>query len=406
MRRVGRRGVRVVEQPQREAARGGRPHAQGSLPVSKARTERDRCRVSGVQVVENSRNLQGGRVDALARARRADDDLALEALGGERDGGGWQLESRQSREMREARSLGSREARRVMSQPPAPRALAANDAGAIERERAFRVGEQCDRRVRGYVPRDRIGRQPVRLRLGEVAPDATDDHPQLLRDGIPLECHVHAVRRDRECDVGSARHATLTVVHVPTAIERDFGLVGSGGNRARAEAVDRRVVDVLQPGTEAGRIPVARAAELALKTAGHGGDDGADVVGDPMRLVIVEKGDALRRGGRREGNVRSVLLRVQTVVDVPGAVEGHLVLVRAGRRDAERVAPDVAVRVIDELRRGATGIPVAGTTRLGLVAARDADGCGRHLRGHAETAHAREGENDGRHHGASAPAER
>src|SRR4029078_8846853 len=105
--------------------------------------------------------------------------------------------------------------------------------------------------------------------------------------------------------------------------------------------------------------------------ARNGGNDGADVIGDPMRLVVVIEGDALRRSGGSQRNVRAILLRMQAVVHVPGAVERHLVFVAAGRRDAERVLPDITVGVVDQLRGGAGGVPVAGATGFALVAARD-----------------------------------
>ena len=275
--------------------------------------------------------------------------------------------------MRKLRAQRGRQARRIVRERPGFRIRPGDDAGAIERERAVRIREQRDGGIGGYVPGDGVGRQPVRLRLGEVAVDAADDDAQLLGHGVPLEHHVHAVGRHRERDVRPVLHATLAVVHVPAAVERHLGLIGAGRNGAGAEAVDRRVVDVLQPGAEAAGIPVAGAAHLALEVAGHGGDDGADVLGDPVGLVVVVERDALRRGGRRERDVRAVLLGVQAVVHVPAAVERHLVFVCAGRRDAEGVAPDVAVRVVHQLGGGAARIPVAGATGFRLIVARDSD---------------------------------
>ena len=227
--------------------------------------------------------------------------------------------------------------------------------------------------IGGHIPGNGVGRQPVRLRLGEIALDAANDDPQILGRGVPLKLDFHAIGRHRERDVRSVLHAARAVIHIPAAVERDLGFVGAGGNGVGAEAVDAGALDVLQPGAEAARIPVAAAADLALEAAGHGGDDGADVFRDPVGLVVVVEGDALRRSGRRQRNVRAVLLRMQAVVHVPGAVERHLVFVRAGRRDAEGVSPDVAVRVVDQLGGGAGRIPVTGTAGFRLIVARDAD---------------------------------
>src|SRR4029079_8407510 len=135
-------------------------------------------------------------------------------------------------------------------------------------------------------------------------------------------------------------------------------------------------IDVLQPGAEARRIPIAGAAHLTLEIAGYGRDDGADVVSHPMGLVVIVERDALWRRGGRERNVRAVLLGVQSVVHVPGAIERYLVFVRSGGCDAESVAPDVAIGVVHELRGRASRIPVTGATRFRLVVAGNSHRCG------------------------------
>src|SRR6185295_12946665 len=146
-----------------------------------------------------------------------------------------------------------------------------------------------------------------------------------------------------ERNVRPVLHATRAVVHVPTTIERDLGLVRAGRNGAGGEAVDTAALDVFEPGAEAARIPIAGAAHLALEAAGHRGNDRADVLSDPVRLVVVIERDVLRGTCRAQRNVLAVLLRVQAVVDVPGAVERDFVLVAPSRIDAECVLPDVAV---------------------------------------------------------------
>jgi hypothetical protein len=281
--------------------------------------------------------------------------------------------------MREPSPQCGREAAGIVRERPGFRARAGDDAGAVERERTVRVGKQRDGGVDGHAPGDGVGGEPVRLRLGEVAADASHHDAQVLARGIPLEGDLHVAGRHREGDVGAVLHAALAVVHVPAAIERHLGLVRARGNGAGAEAVDRRAVDVLQPAAEAARIPVAAAADLALEAAGHGGDDRAHVLGDPVGLVvIVERHVARRRDGERD--VRPVLLRVQAVVPVPRAVERHLVLERPGHADVEGVAPDVAVRVVREPRHGTGRIPLARAPGGRLIVAGDADRSGHGLR--------------------------
>src|SRR5687767_10627240 len=101
MRREHRSRVRIGEEAQLEVTRGGRPDTQGSLAVAETRTERERRRLRGVEVIEHTGNLQRCGVDALAGARRAHGELAFEALSGGRDGSGGKFERGKIREMRE-----------------------------------------------------------------------------------------------------------------------------------------------------------------------------------------------------------------------------------------------------------------------------------------------------------------
>src|SRR6185436_3668758 len=246
------------------------------------------------------------------------------------------------------------------------------DAGSVDGQRAIGIREQADCRIGGHVPGNGVGREPVRLRLGEITLDAADDDAQHLGVGVPLELDVHAIGRHGEGNVGAVLRAAGAVIHVPAAVQRDLALVAARGNGVGTEAVDAAALHVLEPGAEAGRIPVAAAADFALEAARYGGNDGADVLGDTMRLVVVIEGDALRRRGSGQRDVWAVLLRVGAVVQVPGAVQRHLVFVGGGGGDAEGVLPDVAVGVIDQLRGRAGRVPVAAAAGFGLVAARDA----------------------------------
>src|SRR6185503_10954695 len=159
---------------------------------------------------------------------------------------------------------------------------------------------QVDHRIGGHVPGNGVSREPVRLRLREIALDAADDDAQHLGDRIPLELDVHAAGRHVERNIGAVLLATRAVVHVPGTVERHLALVRTRRNGVGAEAVDPAALDIFEPGAEAARIPVTAAADLALEAARYGGDDGADVVRDPVGLVVVVERDALRRGAGGE----------------------------------------------------------------------------------------------------------
>ena len=113
----------------------------------------------------------------------------------------------------------------------------------------------------------------------------------------------HGVR-----DVRTARDATGTVVLVPAAVDRDLVLVAARGKRERAR------VDAVGPLGErrrgAVRLPVARAAHLAVVAAGDrhvqvarsgGRHDAVDRVADAR-----ERGRRARVAGRVDGD-RAVL---------------------------------------------------------------------------------------------------
>ena len=182
------------------------------------------------------------------------------------------------------------------------------------------------------------------------------------------------VGRNGEGDVCPVAHAALAVVLVPALVDRDLALVAALRQSRRLEGVDAVAVGILEPRTEAVGLPVAWAAELALEAARRDGDDGTDVVGDPMALVVVVELDVPAAAGI-DRDVRATRLGMKAVVLVPGVVERRLVLEAAAGK-AERSLPDVVGRVVREMCGRAVGDPVAAAAELALEAAGD-----RHARG-------------------------
>ena len=170
---------------------------------------------------------------------------------------------------------------------------------------------------------------------GAPGRDRGDDRENVRRRVVG-EGDLRVVDRDGERDVRPARDAALAVVLVPALVDRDLRLVGARGQRRRLEGVDPVAVGVLEPGAEAARIPVARAAELGLEASGRDRDHRALVVGDPVALVVVVELDARARG-EVERDVGAVLLGVEAVVLGPRVVQRGLVLV--ARRPAARTCP-------------------------------------------------------------------
>jgi hypothetical protein len=204
-----------------------------------------------------------------------------------------------------------------------------------------------------------------------VGPVASGDRQDVGR-GVVGEGDLGAGSRDREHDVGATGHPALAVVLVPGLVDRDLGLVGTGGQVGRLEGVLAVTVDVLKPGPEAARIPVARAAERRLEVAGGHGDDARDVVGHPVRVVVVVELDALARA-EAEGDVGPAGNGVGAVVLIPAVIEGDLVFVVPGGK-REGALPDIVVRVVGEVGGGAARVPIAGATGLALEVADERDG--------------------------------
>src|SRR6266568_7506474 len=104
---------------------------------------------------------------------------------------------------------------------------------------------------------------------------------------VVAEGHLRVIERNREGNVGTVRDPSLAVVLGPVLADRDLGLVRTLWQGSRDKRVVAAAGRVFQPGPQAARVPVARAAKLLLEVAWRGGDDGVDVVSDPVRLVVV-----------------------------------------------------------------------------------------------------------------------
>src|SRR6185312_7114890 len=122
-----------------------------------------------------------------------------------------------------------------------------------------------------------------------------------------------AVRGHGEGDVGAVLDAARAIVLVPALVDGGLHLVAAGRDGRGGECVVAGAGRVLQPGAQAVRLPVSRAAQEVLVAAGRDGDDGVLVAGDPVGAVRVVELDA--RGGREiQRDVAAVVLRVGAVV--------------------------------------------------------------------------------------------
>src|SRR5262245_36824320 len=121
-----------------------------------------------------------------------------------------------------------------------------------------------------------------------------------MAGGVIAEADLDMIGWNREGDIRAILHATLAVVDVPTLVERDLALVVAGQQRGGNEGVGAVAVRVLQPGAQAGGIPIATATELALEIAGGDRDHRVDIVGDPVALVVVVELDRRTSTGQRD----------------------------------------------------------------------------------------------------------
>ncbi len=195
-------------------------------------------------------------------------------------------------------------------------------AGGVEgRHRDLAREEQCDRGGRGQ--RERRVRREVR------------------------EVRGHADGRGRQV-VRRRRPDDRAVLHGHPAVRREVEPVG--GRRRRL------------PGEQSPPEPVG--GPLGAQGPGQ-------VVGDPVRRVVVRERDLPARRGQRD--VGAARRAARPVVLVPRAVEGDLVLEIAGRH-LERGAED-AGRAGDGQQTGvgAFRLPVTGAAQLGLERADERD---------------------------------
>ena len=167
----------------------------------------------------------------------------------------------------------------------------------------------------------------------------------------------------RERQVRAVRHAVGAIVLVPAEVVRDLRLVRAGRQGVRTQGEDAVAVHVLQPGCEAVRFPVSGATGLLLE--GTGRDDDI-ALGRALKEVVARV--EVERDRAAVGRVAHVVAAgntAGTVVEVPGAVDGDLVLVVAGRK-VEGAGVD-AVGPEGQFRGLTAGLPVPGTTHLGVV---------------------------------------
>jgi hypothetical protein len=78
-----------------------------------------------------------------------------------------------------------------------------------------------------------------------------------------------------------------------------------------------------------------------------------------MRFVIVVELDRCIRA-KRQRDIGPARCGVETIVLVPTIVEGGLVF-KIARRNRPALLPDVVGGIVDQMRRGASRIPVTGT---------------------------------------------
>ena len=180
---------------------------------------------------------------------------------------------------------------------------------------------------------------------------------------------LQVVRRHAEENICSVLNSPIAIVQVPALVEGDLGLIIPCGNFAGRKGIGAIPIRVLQPRTETVRLPVIRAAKLALKTAYDRCDDGVRLARNPVRLVIVIKLD-IGWCAESKAQVRAIKSCVRPVVLIPASIQSGFVLPRS-RGQAPRALPEVVIRVIGKLRRCTGRVPIPGASQLCLQRARD-----------------------------------
>ena len=201
-----------------------------------------------------------------------------------------------------------------------------------------------------------------------------------VRGRVVLEDRLRAIAATVNEMFGAVLDAARAVVLVPALVQGDLDLVVARGQGAGAQRVEAVAVRVLEPGAQAARVPVARAAELALEAAGGDRDHLVAVVRDPVGLVRVVELHAGRRRGR--GGCCRRCARRPRRSSRPTSDSGRP-CTPSCRREPSNVpchtpsSASKASAVASQL-----GLPVAGAAELRLQAARDDDvRWGRRVRG-------------------------
>jgi hypothetical protein len=89
-----------------------------------------------------------------------------------------------------------------------------------------------------------------------------------MRRWVIAEADQAAILCDRKGVIRTARYPAGAVVDIPRFIVGYFALIIPGRDVGGREAVDAIAIRVLQPRAQAVRLPVARAADLALEVPG------------------------------------------------------------------------------------------------------------------------------------------
>src|SRR5438105_1574100 len=101
------------------------------------------------------------------------------------------------------------------------------------------------------------------------------------------ECNRRAANINCKGNVRPVLNSISPVVFVPSLVDRCFSFITACRDGSGCETVDSIPIRVLKPGTQATWVPIAGAANLALKTSGDCRDNGSFVVGDPVAFMIV-----------------------------------------------------------------------------------------------------------------------
>src|SRR5690606_9679194 len=120
-----------------------------------------------------------------------------------------------------------------------------------------------------------------------------------------------------------------TIVYIPAFVDGNFSFVIPGRQAGGAEAVAAIAIRVLQPGAQAGRIPISATTQLGLVTTRYGSDYGVDVVGDPMCVMGIIKLDWTGVGDI-QGNIGAAWRCVQAIIFIPGIIQRGFIFVSAG----------------------------------------------------------------------------